>query len=198
MKILFQGDSITDANRNYQTSDLGFGYVHFIAEAIPKVKVINKGISGNRTLELLERWQTDTLKINPDILSILIGVNEVWHHFRFGKQITKEVYYESYKKLIDQSLKHNPNLKIIIIEPFVLKTGVYEEKWLPFLNDLQRLSKQISMDFGLYFIPMQSILDSYLDRHNPEELLEDGVHPTRFGHEIMAFHILEILKKVMA
>ena len=85
MKILFQGDSITDANRDYRSFDLGQGYVHFIKESLPNTEIINKGISGNRTLELLERWQADTLDINPDILSILIGVNEVWHHFRFGK-----------------------------------------------------------------------------------------------------------------
>lgn len=197
MKILFQGDSITDANRDYRSFDLGQGYVCFIKESLPNTEIINKGISGNRTLELLERWQADTLDINPDILSILIGVNEVWHHFRFGKMITKEIYYESYRKLIIQSLNNNPKLKIIIVEPFVLKVGVYEEKWTPFLNDLQSLSKKISDEFNLYFIPMQSILDSYLTKYRPEELLEDGVHPTRLGHEIMAKHIVEKLKKVM-
>ena len=123
MRILCQGDSITDANRIYDTNDLGLGYVKFIQQDLKDAEVINKGISGNRTLELLDRWQKDTLDVNPDILTILIGINEVWHHFRFQKYITKETYYETYQKLIQKTKLNNPSIKILIIEPFVFKCG---------------------------------------------------------------------------
>lgn len=197
MKILFQGDSITDANRKYEKDDLGEGYVYYIKQALPNLDIINKGISGNRTLELLDRWQNDMIKINPDILSILIGINEVWHHFRFQKYITKETYYETYQKLIQKAKLNNPNIKILIIEPFVFKCGFYESSWTPFLNDLQVLARRISNEYNLPFVPMQSILDGYLDTYQPEEILGDGVHPTPLGHQLMAKHILVYLEEMM-
>lgn len=197
MRILCQGDSITDANRIYDTNDLGEGYVKFIKQDLKEVEVINKGISGNRTLELLDRWQKDTLDVNPDILTILIGINEVWHHFRFQKYITKETYYETYRKLIQKAKINNPSIKILIIEPFVFKCGFYEAPWMPFLNDLQVLARRISNEYNLPFVPMQSILDGYLDTYQPEAILGDGVHPTELGHQLMAKHILTYLKEMM-
>ncbi|MDX9691201.1 MAG: GNAT family N-acetyltransferase, partial [Acholeplasmataceae bacterium] len=114
--LLFQGDSITDCNRKReQPYDLGHGYVSVLANQIHHALLINKGISGNRTVDLLDRWSYDTIALKPDFLSILVGINEVWHHYKYGNVLTPAEYKKNYITLLERVKKELPQTKILMI-----------------------------------------------------------------------------------
>jgi len=196
--LLFQGDSITDANRKRsQPYDLGEGYVSKLLSSIHHAVIINKGISGNRTIDLLNRWDIDTLSIKPDFLSILIGINEVWHHYKYGNILTPETYKIYYIKLLEEVKEKLPHTKILMIEPFVFPIGEYESKWEIDLLQEQKIFKELAEQYADYFIPMQSILNAYLSKYKMVDILGDGVHPTKLGHELIAKEITQVIRLFM-
>ena len=133
--ILFQGDSITDAGRDKATDGhMGFGYATFVKGAIGmdypnEYQFINRGISGNRIVDVYSRIKMDILNLKPDIMSLLIGVNDVWHELNNQNGVEAEKFFKIYDMLIEEIKQELPDIKIIILEPFVLKTGATEEKW---------------------------------------------------------------------
>ncbi|MBU1093497.1 MAG: GNAT family N-acetyltransferase [Firmicutes bacterium] len=194
--MLFQGDSITDSNRDRKRYyDLGHGYVRMLDEKLKEVIVLNRGVSGDRTCDLLERWKEDTIKIEPDFLSILIGVNEVWHRYKHGKVLTPQEYKLNYIKLLEEVKTKLPKTKILLIEPFVYPIGEYDPKWQKDLDEERMIVRELASKYADYFIPMQDILDEYKKTYKMEEILGDGVHPTELGHETITN---EVIKKVMA
>lgn len=134
-RVLFQGDSITDANRMRDNDNYrGSGYPTLISgklgvEFPNKYEFLNRGISGNRVVDLLARVKADIINLKPDIMSILIGVNDVWHELSTQNGVSTENYEKIYNMLIDEVYSALPEIKIIILEPFVLKGVVTEEKW---------------------------------------------------------------------
>lgn len=192
--VLFQGDSITDANRHRDDDrHLGEGYVQMVQAARPDWQVINRGISGNRTYDLLERWSEDCLAIQPDILSIYIGVNEVWHKHMWGKSFTLAEYEENYVSLIEQAKAANPHIKIMLIEPFVLPIGVYAPAWQTDLSALLVIVQRLAKRYADYYVPTQSLFAEAALTHSYEELAPDGVHPSGVGHQLIADAILKRL-----
>ena len=131
--VLFQGDSITDSGRNkedqgYNTARiLGSGYpmlagAHLLDQyASLNLRIYNRGISGNKVYQLAERWDNDCLDLKPDILSILIGVNDLWHKLNGNYNGTPEIYRNDYTALIERTIKNLPDIKLIICEPFAVK-----------------------------------------------------------------------------
>lgn len=198
MKLLFQGDSITDCNRNRENPfDLGHGYVKKIQEALPEHTVLNRGISGNRTIDLLIRWQKDTLDLDPDFLSIFIGINEVWHYHYDQKVLTPKMYEDYYENLIKQVQYVLPNTPILLIEPFVFPIGVYQKSWDVELFEEQAIVKQLAKKFNTYYLPLQSILNAQLQTYSMADLAGDGVHPSDLGHEIIKDAILKVIKPIL-
>ncbi len=196
--LLFQGDSITDANRNKsQPYDLGEGYVHHLLSMNHHAVFINKGISGNRTIDLLNRWESDTLSLQPDFLSILIGINEVWHHYKYGNILTPENYKKYYIELLNQLKQKSPHTKILMIEPFVFPIGEYEPIWDNDLLEEQKIVKELAEIYADYYIPMQSVLNNYLSTYQMIDILGDGVHPTDLGHQLIAKEITKVLRLFM-
>jgi lysophospholipase L1-like esterase len=195
MRLLFQGDSITDCNRNRENPmDLGFGYVQKIQQALPNHEVYNRGISGNRTIDLLMRWQKDTLDLKPDFLSIFIGINEVWHYHYDQKVLTPMMYEDYYKNLIKQVKYLLPNTKILLIEPFVFPIGVYQKSWDVELFEEQAIVRKLSHMYNTLYLPLQDILNQKLSEYTMAQIADDGVHPTDLGHDIIKDAILEIIK----
>ncbi len=195
MRLLFQGDSITDCNRNRENPvDLGFGYVRKIQQALPQHEVFNRGISGNRTIDLLMRWQKDTLDLKPDFLSIFIGINEVWHYHYDQKVLTPMMYEDYYKNLIKQVKYLLPNTKILLIEPFVFPIGVYQRSWDVELFEEQAIVRKLSHMYNTLYLPLQEVLNSKLKDYTMAQIAEDGVHPTDLGHEIIKDAILEVIR----
>lgn len=195
--ILFQGDSITDVSRCREVEDrpncgLGGGYANMTAaELLAKEpqrnwQIYNRGISGNRVVDLYARWKKDALNIRPDILSILIGVNDTWHEIDQQNGVEVPRYDQFFRMLMDWTRTELPETKIILMEPFVLVTGAVTEDWLEDINARRQVVKKISEDYGTIFLPTQSIFDKAEKLAPANYWLSDGVHPTLAGHRLIA------------
>jgi len=206
MKILFYGDSITDASRNRQAesgpSSLGYGYVRDIAGAIYgedplKHEIINRGISGNRIVDLYARIKGDFWNLKPDLISILIGVNDVWHEINYQTGVEIDRFEAMYRMLIEDTKKVLPDLKIILCEPFVLKGRATEEKYEEFLytKEYAKVVKKLAEEYGLYFLPLQEKLDEKAKLYGDTAYLADGVHPDVAGAKLIADEWVALFKK---
>jgi lysophospholipase L1-like esterase len=205
--ILFQGDSITDSGRNKDDNSfnnakiLGTGYPVLAGAALLErfpalnLKVYNKGISGNKVYQLAERWDKDCLDLKPDVLSILIGVNDIWHKIQGRYNGTIEVYKKDYIALLERTKKALPNVKLIIGEPFAVPgiTAV-DDKWYPEFYGYQKAAREVADQFGAYLIPYQKIFDEARKRAPGAYWTFDGVHPTLAGAQLMAQAWLSVIK----
>ena len=194
--ILFQGDSITDAGRpKDRDADLGHGYAALVAAALgcecPGEYVFyNRGVSGNRVTDLYARIKRDILNLKPDVLSILIGVNDVWHEYdgNGGNGVDAEKYYKIYAMLIEEIRETLPDTEIMILEPFVLRGTATNNNWDDFYSEVRKRAEkaaQIAEKYGLMFIPLQAQLDAAAQKVPEGYWLADGVHPTMAGHELI-------------
>ncbi|MHC4532874.1 MAG: SGNH/GDSL hydrolase family protein [Planctomycetota bacterium] len=205
--ILFQGDSITDAGRDKRRENnandknaLGRGYVYSIAAHMlanrpgDGLKIFNRGISGNKVFQLANRWDKDCLDLKPDILSILIGVNDIWHALNGNYDGTVEKYEKDYRALLERTFKALPNLKLVICEPFVLRCGAVNDKWFPEFDKYRGVAKKMAKEFRALFVRFQSMFDDAVKQASPSHWAGDGVHPSMAGAQLMA---QEWLKTVM-
>jgi len=197
--VLFQGDSITDAGRSREKAGtpneqpgLGHGYAWFAAGELlvdrpnDGLRIYNRGISGNKVFQLADRWQTDCLDLKPNVLSILVGVNDLWHTLDGKYQGTVEIYERDYRALLDRTLQSLPRVKLVICEPFVLRCGAVNEKWFPQFEDYRAAAKRVAATHKAVFIPFQSMFDEAVKYAPPQEWAQDGVHPTASGAALMA------------
>jgi lysophospholipase L1-like esterase len=195
--ILFQGNSITDAGRNRMTRNasvgdgLGFGYVRMVADRLHSefsnnLNIVNKGISGDRIKDLAYRWEKDTLQLQPDLISILIGVNDTWNYLYSGMGSSLDEYLRIYRQLLNTTLSEHPNVQLVLCAPFILITGEVTKEWMKDLAHRQSIVQDLAGEFGAIHVPFQSALDKAVKTSPPHHLLEDGVHPTEKGHRILA------------
>ena len=204
MKILFYGDSITDAGRNRQDgmpSSYGNGYVKdavtmLLMKDAGKYEVINRGISGNRVIDLYARWKIDALNLKPDILSILIGVNDTWHEFAHQNGVEVPRYEMLYRMLLEWTKQALPDVKLVLLEPFAFLSEVVEESWMTEIRQRREVVKKLSEEFDTIFIPTQSILDEALKLAPETYWLRDGVHPTSAGHQLITEAWLKATEKI--
>jgi acyl-CoA thioesterase I len=193
--LLFIGDSITDCNRDrLRVNGLGNGYVANVAKALLNFTVYNRGISGNRVIDLKARWTEDALALHPDILVVLIGVNEVWHQLKFGSPYTEAQYEADYREILTLARQANPNLKIVLMQPFIFNVGEVDADWFLPLNRLKHIVERITNDFANAYVPLQDVLDTAAKTHGEVALLPDGVHPSDLGHRIIADAVLSALQ----
>lgn len=195
MKILFQGDSITDTFRSKENeSNFGCGYpllvkAHLGFEKPNEYEFVNRGISGNRIVDVYARIKSDIINIKPDIMSLLIGVNDVWHELTDTPNgVDAEKFYKIYDMLISEIREALPEIKIIIIEPFVLKGSATIEKWECFKEEVHKratMAKKISEKYNLPYVPLQEGFNELAKKAPSEYWLYDGVHPTSMGHEFI-------------
>jgi len=197
--ILFQGDSITDAGRDKEDMSfnnptaLGSGYAMLAAAALLgkfaplNLKIYNKGISGNKVFQLAERWNKDCIDLKPDVLSILIGVNDFWHKLNGTYDGTIGIYRKDYIALLERTRKALPDVKLIICEPFAV-SGVkaVNEKWFPDFYEYQKAAKEAALQFGAVFIPFQKVYDEAINRAPAAYWTSDGVHASFAGAQLMA------------
>ena len=205
--ILFQGDSITDSGRDKEDKSfsnagaLGSGYPMLAGAVLLEkysslnLKVYNRGISGNKVYQLAERWEKDCLEIKPDILSILIGVNDIWHKLTGNYTGTVDIYRNDYIALLERTKKELPDIKLIICEPFAVPgVQAVDEKWYPEFYDYQKAARDIAEHFGATFIPYQRIYDGAQKKAPGVYWTPDGVHPSLAGAQLMARAWLEAVK----
>ena len=196
--ILFQGDSITDVGRSRRAigpnnlDGLGNGYPQLISkyllESYPDhyLQIYNRGVSGNRIRNLAHRWQNDSLRLLPDIISLLIGVNDTWNYLYMGMGSDPNDYQNVYKKILQDTRQLLPVSTFILCEPFVLITGEVSEEWLNDINERQEITRRLAREYNGVAVPFQSALDKAAENISPHKLLEDGVHPTDLGHRVLA------------
>ena len=193
-RVLFQGDSITDAGRSRdQDANVGRGYPHLVKAALNfrepmEYDFINRGISGNRSVDLYARIKADILNLKPDFISILLGVNDVWHEFDGDNGVDADKFYRIYCMLIEEIKSELPAVQILIMEPFCLRGSATEAYYDEFRAEVEKracMAKKVAETYGLTFLPLQGELDALADIMPPSELLADGVHPTPVGHTFL-------------
>ncbi len=190
IKLLFQGDSITDAGRNREDyHDLGGGYPKFaakyLAERFPEVdfEFIDLGIGGNQTKDLVARLDSDFIDIQPDVVSILIGINDVWHYCEGENWLDNDLFEERYRTVL-KALKEKTNAKIMMMEPFLIPV---EDK-LFFRKDLApkiEIIRKLAREYADVYMPTDGHLASAYIGVEPTYFSGDGVHPSEAGADFI-------------
>jgi lysophospholipase L1-like esterase len=205
--ILFQGDSITDAGRNRNNLNynnlaaFGNGYASLVASQLlfnhpaGKLKIYNKGVSGNKVFQLIDRWDKDCLELKPDVLSIVVGVNDFWHTITNNYKGSVQTYKDDYTRLLKQTKDKLPDVQLIIGEPYGVK-GIksVDEKWYPAFDDYRHAAREIANQFDAIFIPLQQLFDKAQEAMPGNYWTVDGVHPSFAGIQIMSNAWLEVFK----
>ena len=187
MKILFQGDSITDANRNRANiHDLGQGYAKYAAPLIAAAKpdtefeFIDLGISGNRSDDILARTQTDIIDIDPDVISILIGINDVWHRHSHGREMTDEQFEANYRAMLER-IRKETHAKILILCPFLLNSDDKED-WRGEVESIAAIVRRLADEYADAYLPLDEKFAAALPTApTPMHYSDDGVHPNAAG-----------------
>lgn len=201
--VLFQGDSVTDCGRikgdvGFKNNGLGAGYPGMAAARLlcdrPEIDwtFLNRGISGNRIVDLYARWKIDTLSLKPDLLSILVGANDSCHRFGDvdnGVEVPRAE--RIYRELLTWTKDALPNVKLILLEPFSSEAGADPKECRDEIAERGKFTRKLASEFGAAFIPCQSFLDDALKRAEPKYWLIDGIHPTPAGHQLIADHWLQ-------
>lgn len=208
-KILFSGDSITDCcrarnmDRMLFEGYLGHGYATLITSRLGyenpgQYAFFNRGIAGARLCHLREHLQTDVIDLKPDVLSVLIGINDVWETVA-GNQMSAALFEEQYEGFLSDVFSALPDVKLIVMEPFVHKGAGTAEKWDAIracTDEFAVIVRKIAKKRGVPCLPMQKLFDDALGHCQPEELTCEGFHPTPAGHELIARAWIDVFNKL--
>jgi len=197
--VLFQGDSVTDCGRSRENDTmLGGGYAAQIAArftaAYPEkgVRFLNRGISGNRSKDLVARWQLDCIDLKPDWVSILIGINDTWRRYDRDDPTGVEAYTANCRELL-RLTRENTKARIILLEPFVLPYPEDRKAWRADLDLKINALRLLALEFKAIYVPLDGLLAAAACRACPAQWAADGVHPTPAGHALIARHWLTAL-----
>lgn len=202
--FLFQGDSITDSNREDDDRvnfGLGTGYPLLVASDFLKNRksefcFLNRGKSGDRVTDIYARIKEDIINLSPDYMSILVGVNDVAHELTMQCGVDEEKYEKIYSMLIEEVKQSLPDIKIIILEPFILKGTATQEMWTQFNEEVKKraeAAKRVAEKYDLIFVPLQKVFDDASSDGNAEYWSADGVHPTSAGHQIIKEELIKAI-----
>ena len=182
---LFQGDSVTDCHRDKSLSaSMGDGYVSLLSQTKKGIKFVNKGVSGERTHDLVMRWTEDLTSIQPNYLTLLIGVNNIWHQYLLNRPSFLYEFSHHIRYMLNQVKRLFPHTKTLILSPFLLECGVVEQAWIHELDQQISELKLIANDYHLPFLDLHEL---FKKSNLPSiQIAEDGVHPTQLGHQIIA------------
>lgn len=197
-RILFQGDSLTDGARG-RNEDLnhilGHGYVYLVAARLTadhpdlNLHFHNRGCSGNTVLDLHARWKEDALALNPDVISILIGVNDVCAELYGNTGVGAAQYEASYRLILEETLTALPKVKLVLCEPFILPVGHLRARWPEHKAEIDRrreILRRLSTEFDTVLVRSQDVFDAASRNSTPEYWMWDGIHPMPAGHEMLA------------
>jgi len=210
LTILFQGDSITDGNRgrnNDPNHIMGHGYAFSIASRVgakypeKALKFYNRGISGNTVQDLKSRWQQDTLDIEPDVLSILVGVNDTETALKEKDEEATRKYEETYRNLLKQTKSQFPDCLLVLCEPFIAPVGRVKENWKKWQAEMekkQEVVQQLSKEYQTVFVPLQKVFNEAFTRAAVDYWVWDGIHPTVTGHELITREWLKLVSKQLS
>ncbi|NLJ85303.1 MAG: SGNH/GDSL hydrolase family protein [Firmicutes bacterium] len=191
-RILFQGDSVTDCGRDRNNPrSLGSGYPALIAAELwaryPELQldILNRGVSGDRVYDLTERWQKDCINLQPDWVSILVGINDTWRRYDSGVSSPISKFKAAYRQLLHET-RLNTGAGLILCDPFVLPHPADRLAWREDLNPRIDVVRELAMEFSAIYIPLDGVFAAASTKAKPEFWAEDGVHPTLAGHGLIA------------
>lgn len=197
--VLFQGDSITDAGRNRGNKEanvasaLGSGYPLLLASALlaayPEhgLHVFNRGTSGNKVPDAAARWDTDAIALAPTLVSVLLGVNDFWRTRDSGYTGTAADYEQQFGELLEGTKARLSGVTLVVLEPFVLKTGSVDAAWWPGFDERRAAAARVASRIGATYVTLQREFEAAAERGGgPAYWLADGVHPTPAGHGLIA------------
>jgi acyl-CoA thioesterase-1 len=199
--LVFIGDSITDCDRRLDARGLGGGYVDIIASSLADrgddATVVNTGISGDRVEQLQQRWHDDALAHRPSILSVYIGVNDTLVTFYQGRPTPPDVFERRYIDILDQAVAAGVP-QLILVEPFFVAFNNTGSPWgggIEFVReDLDRkrpIVRDLATRYRAAFVPLQATISAAVDERGPAVVAPDGVHPSAYGHRLIAARWLQ-------
>ncbi len=204
-RFLFQGDSITDAGRRSENiRSMGEGYATavsaMLASGYPgEYEFINKGSGGDRITDVYVRIKSDIINLKPDYMSILIGINDVWHELDYKNGVDAAKSEKIYSMLIEEVKEALPEIKIIVLAPFVTagrSTNERLEEFQKGAKERAEIAERIAKKYGLEFVTLQDKFDAMIEKTSAEYCTEDGVHPTPAGHGIIARALIEKFEEI--
>ncbi len=206
MKILLIGDSITDMcrarNEVGTAQSFGTGYAFLVESELAKKcptehQVINRGIGGNRIVDIYARIKNDCWNLSPDLISILIGINDLWHDIALDNGVETQRFEKIYRMYIEETKKVLPDVKFVLLEPFVLEGSATKDKYEEFLHikEYAKITKKLAEEYGLVFVPLQERFNELAEKYGADYYLVDGVHPTVAGARVIADAYLNALKE---
>ena len=208
MRILFYGDSITDAGRGKDIAEpnaqLGTTYVTYVAAKLLDrdpvgYEIYNRGISGNRIVDLYARIKRDCWNLNPDVISILIGINDIWHELSASKNGVEIDRFENvYRMLLADTKKVLPDVKFILCEPFMLEGRATAEHLDEFseVAEYANVVKKLAKEFDAELVLLQDMFTENGKKYGNATLLADGVHPTLAGGVMLGNEWLKVFDKM--
>lgn len=192
--ILFTGDSITDCGRrDAATAPLGTGYVRMIADELAVTgdpTIINTGIGGNRAADLESRWQFDVLDHRPDVLTIMIGINDTWRRYDSNYPTSAETFEQHYRDILIRSRAKLPG-QIVLFEPFLVEVTDAQRAWREDLGPKIDVVRALADEFDTELIPTDALMTTAAEDLGASAVAGDGVHPTDAGHRVLADAWLE-------
>ena len=195
MRYLFQGDSITDCGRG------DYGNPYAIGCGSPRLleaeltandgtcEVLNCGISGNRVVDLLARWKRDCLNLKPDVITILIGVNDVWHELGDRNGVDAPLFEEVYRILLRETFAALPKVRVVLMGAYVIPGPATDPEWERFSGEVKArrdVTRKLAEEFHLDYVDLQAAFDEAQKKFPAPRWSGDGVHPTAAGHELIA------------
>lgn len=195
--ILFQGDSITDGGRDRAVKAayyhaLGHGYAYLIAAQLGadhpewNLTFLNRAISGHRIVDLYARWKEDALNLKPDVLSILVGINDVGAEQLFGAGVPAGKFEKIYRMLLEETCAARPGVRLVLCEPFFVAVAEDTHHTRTQMDERRGMVRRLAQEFRAVFVPFQDVFDRACQRQPVSYWLGDGVHPTPAGHALMA------------
>jgi acyl-CoA thioesterase-1 len=191
-RVLFQGDSITDCSRNREDpSDLGKGYAMLASSWYSakhpekRVEFFNRGIGGDRASDLVRRWEEDCLALKPDLVSILIGINNTWRRYDKNDPTSVDRFEEEYRAILD-STKKILDARMILCEPFVLPVTIDQKKWREDLDPKIEVVHELAREYDAILVPLDQLLQEACGKRDAAYWAPDGVHPSLPGHALIA------------
>jgi len=202
--MLFIGDSITDCGRREaQHQPLGYGYVHMVSDMLTirepqkKITVVNRGIAGNTVSDLRDRWHDDVLELNPDWLSVKIGINDLNQSLNNHADLPPEKFEAIYDELLAQTVEEMPKCRLLLIDPFFMSREQTEDPYyarvLHVIPGYIAAAHRLSRKYKTRLIKAHDLFQEQLKHHDMEIFSDEPVHPNSAGHLLIADAVYKVL-----